>query len=628
MTTPSVPARRAGRLLPAAVAAVLLVATGFATARPELSDAEAASLAARYEFAIKPLNEAPPGARSLREVGPDVEHIRSWISAVGAAVGLTDHDGNGRSDDACLVDPRDDSVRLFPVPGTGDRFEPVELRPERDYDATMAPMGCVPVDLDTDGDSDYVVHYWGRSPVQFLNTGNGFRAVELVEPRQVWNSTTLNVGDVDGDGNLDLLVANYFPDNAKVLDPAAGPDARMQMQDSMSRALNAGTNRLLLGKPRGADQAPAWTDASESLPPEAAQAWTLAIGLQDLTGDHLPEIYQAEDFGPDHLMVNLSTPGNVRLRTVKGDRDLVSPKSTVLGHDSFKGMGVTFTYPDGAEMPTMVVSNITAEWGLQESNFAFTPTGSGKELLSGEVPFIDRSEELGLARSGWGWDIKATDFDGDGTDEIMQATGFLKGENWRWALLQELALGNDQLLQYPASWPRFGPEANLSGHDTNPFWARTASGRYANLAKHLRLDEAVNTRGIAIGDVNADGRPDALLANQWEDSRLLLNTSSSQPRQTVLSLHRPGTGSSTTPAIGAQVVAQADNRPAQRSQLYPANGHTGVSSAELFFASGSAGDAEYTITWRTPAGPRTGTIVLPPGSHSVLLGDDGKITTQ
>ncbi|SDJ46100.1 ASPIC and UnbV [Lentzea albidocapillata subsp. violacea] len=626
MTSPTVPQSRAAGLLPAVVAVVLVAATGFATARPVLPDAEAASLASRYGFTVKALNQAPPGARALREVGPDVEHIRSWISAVGAAVAVTDHDGNGRSDDVCLVDPRDDSVRLFPAPGTGARFQPKVLVPDRDYDATMAPMGCVPLDLDVDGDTDYVVHYWGRSPVQFLNTGSGFRVVELVEPRQVWNSTTLNAGDIDGDGNLDLLVANYFPDNAKVLDPKAGPDERMRMQDGMARAFNGGTNRLLLSRPRGADQAPGWTDASAALPPEAAQAWTLAIGLQDLTGDHLPEIYQAEDFGPDHLMVNLSTPGNVRLRTVKGTRDLTSPKSTVLGHDSFKGMGVTFTYPDGAEMPTMVVSNITAEWGLQESNFAFTPTGPGSDLLSGDVPFIDRSEELGLARSGWGWDIKAADFDGDGTDEIMQATGFLKGEKWHWALLQELALGNDQLLQYPAAWPRFGPESNLSGDDRNPFWARTASGRYADMAKHLHLDESGNSRGIAIGDVNADGRPDALVANQWQDSKLLLNTSTSQPRQTVLSLRRPGTGTSATAAIGAQVIAQTDNRPAQRAQLYPANGHTGVSSTELFFATGSNEHAEYTIRWRTPSGPRTERIVLPPGSHSLLLGDDGKIT--
>ncbi|WP_257785393.1 hypothetical protein [Lentzea guizhouensis] len=40
MTSPTVPKPRAARLLPAVVAAALLVATGLATARPELSDSD------------------------------------------------------------------------------------------------------------------------------------------------------------------------------------------------------------------------------------------------------------------------------------------------------------------------------------------------------------------------------------------------------------------------------------------------------------------------------------------------------------------------------------------------------------------------------------------------------------
>jgi hypothetical protein len=289
---------------------------------------------------------------------------------------------------------------------------------------------------------------------------------ELVTPMEVWNTTALDVGDVDGDGHLDLWIGNYFPDGARVLDPAAADDTRMQMQDSMGLARNAGQNHILLSVPAGRrDVMPALTDASTALPADASGAWTLAVGMQDLTGDLLPEVYQANDFGPDQLFLNRSTPGHVVLEELRGRRDLLTPKSKVLGHDSFKGMGVTFSYPPDATLPDIMVSNITDSWALQESNFFFTPEGGPADLAAGRFAYQDQSEKLGLSRSGWSWDVKAADLDNDGRDEFLQATGFITGERSRWAQLQELAMGNDQLLRHPWAWPHIDSLGDLSGRD-------------------------------------------------------------------------------------------------------------------------------------------------------------------
>jgi hypothetical protein len=608
------------------------------TVRPNASGQERAAMAKDFGFEKIQLNSAPPNARYERQVEPSLERIRAWISAVGAAVALSDLRGLGRSADACLVDPRDDSVSVLPVPKSGGPSYPrFELSPRPlPYDHTMAPMGCVPADLNEDGKQDLLVYYWGRSPVLFVNRGSGhrvptaadFKPVELVSPMQVWNTSALNVGDVDGDGHLDVLVGNYFPDGAKVLDPRAAGDGRMFMQDSMGKARNAGVNRLLLTKPTGArGAAPTVSDASTEIPDDSARSWTLAMGLQDLDGGGRPDMYVANDFGPDQLLANTSTPGHVRLTEIKGQRDMLTPRSEVLGYDSFKGMGVTFTYPSGAGLPMIAVSNITTPYALQESNFAFVPTGGARALRDGKFPFDERSEQLGMARSGWAWDIKAGDFDNSGTDEIMQATGFLKGDRDRWPELQELAMGNDQLLQYQQAWPKFHAGDDLSGHQHNPFYVRTKESRYTDLAGPLSIDGTEVTRGLAFGDVDGDGRLDALVANQWDDSTLLRNTSESGKKAIDLRLVRPGAAGGEVTAIGAQVELR-DGSKREKTQLYPANGHAGVSAGEVHLAAPASEVANATITWRDQAGMHRADIRVGAGKHTAVLKPQGTVVLR
>ncbi|OKK06629.1 hypothetical protein AMK26_11585 [Streptomyces sp. CB03234] len=618
------------------------------TQPPAASDAQRDRLAQRFAFSphlVSPAHRA--GDRSLRPVAPAYQDIPAWISSVGAGVALLAADGGSVSRDICLVDPRTDTVTISPAPGTGRRYAPFVLRPPAPtMPAYAAPMGCLPADLNEDGWQDVIVYYWGRSPVLFMRhagrppAAGAFTARELVRPRAVWNTNAATVGDYDGDGHLDLVFGNYFPDGARVLDPTAHQPDRLVMNASLSNARNGGTNRLLrfTGATRGPAPDARFTEVPGAFDPGAARGWTLALGTYDLDGDHRPELYVANDFGPDQLLVNQSSPGHIRFREAVGVRHATTPKSKVLGRDSFKGMGVAFTHLGADRVPDILVANIAEDFALHESNFAFTAAGSpaaaGRALHRGTAPYDDDSEPLGLARTGWTWDVKAADFDNDGGPEIMHATGFVAGRTNSWAQLQETAMSNDLILDNPRLWPHFPAGTELSGHDRNTFFVRAGSGagsgtgsggRFADVADEVGVGTDAVSRAFAVGDVDADGRLDFVVANQWAPSVMFRNTG---PAHLALGLRLrlPAAGGATRPAIGATATVTLPDGTVRTEQVYPANGHNGVNAPDITFGLGKTATSRalpVRLTWRDGHGRvHTRTTTLRPGWHQLVLDEE------
>lgn len=622
-------------VLPRALAVSLCGALFVTTVPPDVGSAAKARLAARFTFTH--LSWSPdPGSQvaTVREVNPSLQHIRSWISAVGASVALGDVDGDSLSNDVCAVDPRTDTVTVSGVPGERSRFAAFRLRPTGlDYNDSMAPMGCVLGDLNEDGHQDALVYYWGRSPVMFLRRSGidlgtaAFDARELVASVPRWFTNAALLADIDGDGHQDVIVANYFPDGAHVLDRHHRTDE--QMQDSMSRAFNGGGTHFFLGAPTPTGYV--LREAPVGLSDDELHGWTLAMAARDLDGDLLPELYLANDFGPDRLLSNRSTPGSVRLVPVTGRRHFTTPASRVLGHDSFKGMGVDFGDLDGDGRTDIFVSNITTNFGLHESNFAFL--GTGGDLRSGSAPFDDHSERLGLARSGWGWDTKLADFDNDGAVEIVQATGFIQGDNNRWPELHELAMGNDELLHDPRSWPNFQPGDDLSGSQGVRFFVRDGA-RYQELAAEVGLDRPTVSRGIAVADVDGDEDLDFAVANQWDDFDLYRNDCERCGHSLTLRLRRPlphvatgsGPGSdeveqAMTTAVGATATVVLPDGRQISDWVDGGSGHSGKRTDELHIGLGdSAEPVRVTIAWRDLGGEvRSMTLRLAPGRHTIVL---------
>ncbi len=632
------------------VSAVLIL-TGlyFATQLPDISARERNTLTSHFQFQRSVLPQVPGyPQKTIRSVNPQLARISAWVSSVGASIAMNDLDGDGLPNDLCYVDTRTDQVIAAPVPGTPPRYKPFVLNPEPlPYDSnTMAPMGCLPLDANEDGLMDIVVYYWGRSPVIFLQqphseelSAASFKVQELLPSVQDWYTNAAVATDLDGDGHVDLLFGNYYGDGSRILD--AHSTYTPEMQDSMSRAYNGGNKHFLLWKSASGDDSPRveFTEQKKVLEGNAQSGWTLAMAACDLDGDLLPEIYIANDFGPDVLLHNLSTPGHLRFQRLFGKRTLMTPASKVLGHDSFKGMGVDCGDLNHDGIPDLAVSNITSEFALEESNLVFLSTGKLDLMRAGIAPYREASEPLGLSRNGWSWDIRFGDFDNEGSLQIIQAAGFVKGNADRWAELHELAMGNDNLLRHPASWPRFHPGDDLSGHDHNHFFVPSATGRYVDLSHELGLDDPQVTRGISTADVDGDGLLDFAVANQWEDSFFFRNQTATTNSFLQLYLLLPVNGGSTPDtkifpshpsqdlrgryAIGATARLHLPDGRLMVQQVDVSNGHSGKRSPELHFGLGQlpqSATVAVDLSWRDVNGSiHRQTLNLTPGLHTILL---------
>ena len=638
------------KMAPARLAVLAIVAPlAWLSRLPGVDPRTADDLARRFHFTQRTI---PPPATPAGGIGytinPSAAQLKTYLHSVGASIALGDVDGDGLPNDLCLTDVRAKALVIEPVPDTGARYQPFELdlglpgKREGSW-----PVVCRLADLNEDGLMDVVVTSMERTPQLFLRKDTGspsapsadsFVRIELDPKGRISYIPTLNVTDVDGDGHLDLVLGAYLPDGIRVYD--ADATERVVLQDGFSRARNGGQNRIFLWESAtsGANPDVRYREAEAPFPTDTAYGWTLAIASADIDLAGLSDLFIANDFGTDTMLLNRSTPGHVRLIELTGRTSFFVPESKVMGHDSYKSMGADVADINGDGLPDFYVSNIGTNFGMHEGHQVWLSTGDLAGIAKGEAPYRDVGEDMGVSQSAWSWESRFDDFDNDGVMELVQATGFFKGTVNKWAELGQLGQINPALVHDPAYWPAIPPETDVDGSAPEPFWVRTSSGRYADLSMRLFPNVTPNARGIATADVDGDGDLDLAFANQWEDSLFFRNDLPAPGRSLGLHVLLPVAGAPPaatathpghprrregTPAVGARVTVRlSDDRTLVR-QVDLSNGHTGGRAPDLLFGLGNEPSTTVSaeFAWRDHKGRlHEQVLTFKPGWHTVVLG--------
>jgi hypothetical protein len=372
------------------------------------------------------------------------------------------------------------------------------LRPAEDrlgLDFRERGYGVAVADVDADGREDLLVCAHGQNRL-YLGTADG-RFVDATEASGLgkhrrW-SVAASFGDLDGDGDLDLYVANYVR-----FDPARPPEG-MEFRGAE-----------VFGGPMGLEAEPdeVWENLGGGTFREATEEWGfgrvaasygLGVVIADLDGDGRQEVFVGNDSQRNFLFV----------RDAEGDfteRGLASG----LGFDENgfgqATMGIALGDSDDDGRVDLFTTNFMADRNTLHRN-------------RGGLLFEDRTRLAGLGQASvpfLGWSTAFVDLDQDGCEELVAFNGHVYPEatcaEMGWAHRQE-----------PLLFTREGD------HFTR---VAAGPGRLAWLGRPLL------SRGAAWGDLDGDGDLDAVHLELSGEVHALLNEGA-QGRGLVVRLHDP-----------------------------------------------------------------------------------------
>jgi hypothetical protein len=505
---------------------------------------------------------------------PQLAHITPHIAALGACVSVTDVN-NDNWPDLYFTTSRFGAANALYLNQRDGTFRDVAA--EAGVAALNRPgegvsMGAVWGDYDNDGLEDLLVYKWGY-PQLLHNLGSGrFEDVTAQSGLRRWmNSNGAVWFDFDRDGLLDLYITGYFRSD---IDFWHLRTTRI-MQQSWEFASNGGKNLLFRNLGHGR-----FEDVTDSMGVGSTR-WTLAATAADFNDDGWPDLYLANDYGPEELFLNRD-----------GRRFELARAG--LEDDSKSGMAVALGDVYNRGRHDVFVTNIS------ERGFLF----QGNNLRLNFLPELGRFDETAtgvVADAGWAWGAQFGDLNNDGLLDLVVVNGFISADSGRdyWYAMSKIAGAQGNIFEDAKNWPPIGT-ASLSGYERSRVLLNRGRAGFVDVAEEAGVTDRLDGRSVAMADLFNRGTLDVVIANQKGRALLYRNTSdSSPPDGHWVEFKLIGTRSNRS-AIGAEVTVEfGDVR--QRQVVDGGMGFCSQNDRRLHFGLGDQRLGRVTIRWPSGA---------------------------
>lgn len=484
-------------------------------------------------------------------------------------------------------------------------------------------------DVDGDRDLDLLVNSIGGGTRLFLNEGNGhFQEATDRGLIRKHGATTMALGDVDGNGTLDLYVA----DNNSPTSLGDEPNTRFTLQEVEGKLVIVAVNGkrvagselagryevspfdhaireygeediLYLNDGRGHFSAVSWTNGL--FLDEEGQALTTAprdLGLtvmfRDINEDGAPDIYVCND---------LFTPDRIWLNDGHGRFQAMSPTS--LRNSSAFSMGVDFAdlNRDGRDdfLVTDMLSREHPQRMVQAAHMSPVVIRAGEksermqlkrnvlQLNRGDGTFAEIAQLSGLEASAWSWATVFLDVDLDGFEDVLVAAGYDR-DSMNGDVDAEIdrrragaKLSSDEIRRLGLLYPRV-PSPILAFHNLGDL-------RFKECGAKWGFDWTGINQGICCADLDNDGDLDVIVNNLHDEAGIYRNEGAT-PRVAV---RLKGAGANTQ-GIGSKIWLYGGAVPIQSQEMICGGRYLSSDDAVRVFAAGTETNRmRIEVRWRS-----------------------------